>query len=74
MTATDLHNRRTTLAAHPRGDNYDFTGTSRFLGVVCTPNVVWVPLGPATAAAAPGLRAASSLEELKRWLAARNSP
>ena len=26
------------LAAHPRGDNYDFTGTSRLLGVVCAPD------------------------------------
>jgi hypothetical protein len=57
------------LAGRPRGDNYDFTGLTRFIGVVCTPNVVWVPLGAASAEVAPGLRAAVSLEELEQWLA-----
>lgn len=56
------------LAAHPKGDNYDFGGGRDFLGLVCTPQVVWTPLGDATRDVAPGLRAASSVEELERWL------
>lgn len=57
------------LDAHRRGDNYDFSAADHMIGVVCTPQVVWVPLGEATEEAAPGLRAASSAEELERWLA-----
>lgn len=57
------------LVADPRGDNYDFSSAERVIGLVCTPHVVWVQVGDATEEVAPGLRAASSLEELEQWLA-----
>ncbi|MFZ5866884.1 MAG: hypothetical protein ACOYXY_13455 [Thermodesulfobacteriota bacterium] len=56
------------LEAHPKGDNYDFTEYKRIVGVVCTPNVFYVPLGPATDLVAPGLMAVSSFSELRTWL------
>jgi hypothetical protein len=57
-----------TLRAHPVGDNYDLSSWE-FLGVVCTPSVVWIELGPCTAFVLPDLRAAVSLAELHAWLA-----
>jgi hypothetical protein len=53
---------------HRRGDNYDFRGFDDIHGVVCTPNVVYVPQGHATEEVLPGLRIASSVSELEAWL------
>lgn len=63
-----------TLLARPSGDNYDFTGYDRVIGVVCTPGVVWVPIGQATAEVAPGLLAVSSLAELAQWTGSSSHP
>jgi len=57
-----------TLRTNPVGDNYDMSGWN-LLGVVCTPSVVWVELGPCTEFVVPKLRAAVSLAELQAWLA-----
>jgi hypothetical protein len=51
-----------------RGDNFDFSKFSKIIPVVCTPANVYVPIGPATANVAEGLRAASSVGELAAWI------
>lgn len=56
-----------TLTTSPVGDNYDFSGKT-LIGVVCTPAIVYVPLGDATSFVADGLRAAVSVEEFSDWL------
>jgi hypothetical protein len=50
------------------GDNFDFSAFRHIVGIVCTPTAVYVPLGTATEEIRPGLRAASSMAELARWL------
>jgi hypothetical protein len=50
------------------GDNYDFSEYHDIVGVICTPVVVYVPLGLATARVAEGLLAAVSISELRVWL------
>lgn len=57
----------TALGENPVGDNFDLSGWN-FLGVVCTPNVVWTQVGPCTNFVLSGLRAAVSLAELQAWL------
>lgn len=59
------------IREHPRGDNYDFSAFTSLLGVVCTPHVLFVPLGPATRPVASGLPAACTAEELEQWLSER---
>jgi hypothetical protein len=61
-------NRMSVLDIKRTGDNYDFSRFRSIIGVVCTPAIVWVPLGPATANVAPGLMAAVSFNELGSWL------
>jgi hypothetical protein len=56
------------LRANPIGDNYDFSGHHEMLGVVCTPVVVYLPVGMATAVIADGLFASVSVNELRDWL------
>ena len=56
------------LVANPIGENYNLSGWS-LVGVVCTPSVVWIELGPCTDFVQPKLRAAVSLPELQAWLA-----
>jgi hypothetical protein len=56
------------LRNKPVGDNYDFSLYEEIIGVVCTPILVYTPLGKATAEVANGLYAAVSLAELKLWL------
>ncbi len=51
--------------AYKRGDPSGWN----LLGVVCTPSVVWIELGPCTEFVVPKLRAAVSLAELQAWLA-----
>jgi len=58
----------TFFEANLKGDNYDFSGYRQLIAVVCTPDPVFVPFGPATQPVAPGLLAASSLFELSTWL------
>ena len=60
--------KMTLLRDHPRGDNYDFSGFRRIIGVVCTTDLFYVPLGSATQFEAPGLRAACSAVELTTWV------
>lgn len=55
------------LRENPLGDNYDFTGY-QLIGVVCTPLVMKVPLGPATEYARGSLRQYCSATELRDWL------
>jgi len=57
------------LRHHPRGENYDLSRFTSIVGVVCTPDVIFVPLGVATESVAPRLTAACTVEELERWLA-----
>ena len=56
------------LEENPVGNNYHFSGYKSVVGVVCTPDAFYVPVGPATRFAAPGLIAAPSLSELRAWL------
>jgi hypothetical protein len=56
------------LKNNPKGDNYDFTGFKEFVGLVCTPHVMYVPLGAATVEILPKLRASVSVDELATWL------
>jgi len=50
------------------GDNYDFSSFDEIIGVICTPVVVYTPLGIATSRVADGLYAAVSMSELRLWL------
>jgi hypothetical protein len=50
------------------GDNYDFRGFDKIIGVVCTPHVMYTPIGVSTQPIADGLLAAASLSELNNWL------
>jgi hypothetical protein len=50
------------------GENYDFSSYSEIIGVVCTPILVYTPLGIATISVAKGLYAAVSISELDAWL------
>jgi len=59
-----------TILENPVGDNYDFSLFSRVVGTVCTPDVIYVPLGPCTELIAADLLALITLEELREWLAA----
>ncbi len=56
-----------TLRNTPEGTNYDLRGWD-LVGVVCTPSVVWIELGPCTEYVVPGLRGVVSLPELHSWL------
>jgi hypothetical protein len=56
------------LRSAGRGDNFDFSKFSTIIPLVCTPAIVYVPIGLATAEVRPGLRAASSVAELAAWL------
>lgn len=56
------------LREHRRGDNYDLSEFAELLGVVCTPHVLFVPMGIATEEVSRGLRSACTLEELQQWL------
>ena len=53
---------------NPVGDNYDFSGYSDIIAIVCTPTVVFVPIGIATEETETGLRTVSTLNELEKWL------
>ena len=50
------------------GSNYDFRGFTDIDVLVCTPFVVYVPIGPATRLLKPNLLAAASLDELETFL------
>jgi hypothetical protein len=65
---TDWTQKVLFLRSHPIGRNYDLSSYKTFIGVVCTPNVFYVPLGEATAEIAPDLRTAVSIGELRNWL------
>jgi len=52
---------------NPKGDNYDFSHYE-LVGVVCTPLVMTVPIGPATEYALGSLRRYCSATELRDWL------
>lgn len=56
------------LERNKEGDNYDFTSFDHFIGVVCSPYPVYVPIGPATDLVSPGLKACCSAGELSDWL------
>lgn len=56
-----------TLRRRPKGDNYDFGGYRRIIGVVVYPFTPWAPSGPATAEVASGLPAASTAGELAEF-------
>jgi hypothetical protein len=55
-----------------KGDNYDFSPYSEIVGVVCTPVVVYTPLGICTSLVADGLYAAVSMSELEIWLSGQS--
>jgi hypothetical protein len=56
------------LSDCPVGDNYDLSPFRGVTGVVVLPFPPFCRIGPATQYAAPGLRALSSLSELKTWV------
>lgn len=56
------------LRQNRTGDNYDLSSLRSIVGVVCTPNVIFVDLDTAKRFAAPGLRSSSSAVELAEWL------
>jgi hypothetical protein len=58
-----------TVQEHKVGDNYDFSGFSRIVGVVVLPFAPFVFEGSCTAESAPGLRWVSSSQELRTWCA-----
>jgi len=60
------------LRENLKGDNYDFSSYQEILGVVCTPVVVYTPLGISTNQVAEGLYAAVSITELQIWLSGRS--
>jgi hypothetical protein len=69
IQAVDAWNRRiVSIRQHPKGDNFDFSAFHKILGVVCTPGVLYVPIGDSTREVLPGLRAYSSLDEIIEWL------
>ena len=43
------------LRQDPMGDNFDFSRYNEIIGVVCTPTVIYTPLGPATQVISDGL-------------------
>ncbi len=63
----DWRTKVAALRAAP-GDNFDFAAHTRVIGVVCTPHVVYVESGDATAEVDNGLRACSSFAEFIAWL------
>ena len=67
----DWRDRMAKLQAEPRGDNYDFSRHSELIGVVVFPLPPWSPTPDTCAEIAPGLRAASSADELGQWVQAR---
>lgn len=56
------------LRENPVGDNYDLSDYTDFVGVVCTPTVVYVPIGSCTELAAENLSHLVTLHELGEWL------
>ena len=56
------------LRESPVGDNYYLSRFRELIGVVVLPFPPFCRTGPATEYAAPGLRAVSSLSELKTWV------
>ena len=67
----DARRVRNTLVTQPKGDNFDFSRYFEIEVVVCTPYLIYVPLGPATVAVYDGLRAAVTLAELNDFLTGR---
>jgi hypothetical protein len=56
------------LRGTPKGDNYDLRHATHLIGAVITPTPIFVSLGPSSEFTVPGLRVASSVEELRQWL------
>jgi hypothetical protein len=56
------------IQQYPCGDNYDLRDYRTVAGVVCTPNVLYVAIGPSTNESLGGLRHCVSLVELTDWL------
>jgi hypothetical protein len=54
------------------GENYDLSRYDEIIGVVCTPILIFTPLGIATERVAGGLYAAVSVTELRLWLEGQN--
>lgn len=61
--------RRTELIQEPTGDNFDFSGFSNVIAVVCSPEPFFTPIGVCTEEASSGLQLCCSLAELKKFLA-----
>ncbi|MEU4531749.1 hypothetical protein AB0F49_26320 [Micromonospora ureilytica] len=68
---TDLVGR---ISARPRGDNFDFSAYSKFVGVVVLPFAPYLSNPAEIADAARGLPAACSLAELEYWLLSPQNP
>jgi hypothetical protein len=58
------------VRAHGVGDNFDFSGFTRVIGIVCTPFVVYSSAPHTLAFVVDSLRLCSSAAELRDWLAA----
>jgi hypothetical protein len=61
------------LQKHPLGDNYDFRFADRFIGVVCTPQVVFVHKDVLEQNAADGLPMVASFHEVADWVGVSKS-
>lgn len=65
---SEWQNKMSTIFSVRHGENFDLSKFSKVIPVVCTPVIVYVPIGLATDDVAPGLRGASSVAELAGWL------
>src|SRR5262245_805100 len=65
---SDCSSFREFVKKHPQFDNFEFSQFFEIIYVVCTPHIIYIPLGAETSLVAPGLRAAVSVIELRDWL------
>jgi hypothetical protein len=56
------------IRRQPCGDNYDFSLFKVVVGVVCTPQVIYVAKDVLEMRAAPSLPVVVSIDELGEWL------
>lgn len=61
------------LRGNPVGDNFDFSHFKNMIGVVCTPNIVFVDDEVLKQSAAVGLPITVSISELATWLGTADS-
>lgn len=60
------------LRENPVGDNYDFSSYEKMIFIVCTPNPMYILIGPCSEFVAHNLRAVVPFIELSNWLHSSN--